>query len=178
MCNAMLLASLLAAQVIAQNVPAEQPPRPASAPATSQPAQEPPRTARRPVQAEILEALLRDREAQKPIQPVDPSAPAGQGAVAPEQANLLLEGSILVDRAGRLVRTHERAEFEFVGQAGDQALPPMIILESQYLEALEREADAGAREFVITAEVTRYRGRNYLRILKLTRRLENGNLSP
>lgn len=178
MCNATVLATLLLAQAVAQNVPAENPPRAAAAPAASQPAQEPPRTARRPVQAEILEALLRDREAQKPIQPVDPSAPAGQAGATPETANLLLEGSILVDRAGRLVRKQERAEFEFVGQTGDQALPPMIILESQYLEAMEREADAGAREFVITAEVTRYKGRNYLRLLKLTRRLENGNLSP
>lgn len=178
MCIPMVLATLLLVQSTAQNPPAANPPRPAAAPAATQPAQEPPKTARRPVQAEILEALLRDREAQKPIQPVDPSAPAGQPGAVAESANLLLEGSILVDRAGRLVRTRERAEFEFVGQTGDQALLPMIILESQYLEAMEREADAGAREFVITAEVTRYKGRNYLRLLKLTRRLENGNLAP
>jgi hypothetical protein len=49
---------------------------------------------------------------------------------------------------------------------------------NRWLEAMEAEAEAGVTEFIISAEVTRYRGRNYLNLLKYRRQISHGNLTP
>jgi hypothetical protein len=91
---------------------------------------------------------------------------------------LLLEGTMLVERAGRLVRDGEKSMFEFVSEAGDEHLHSMELLPSQLLEAMENEAEQGGETFIVSGEVTRYRGRNYLRLVKVLRRVGHGNLAP
>jgi len=46
------------------------------------------------------------------------------------------------------------------------------------LEVMENEFETGVTEFVVTAELTRYRDRNYLLLRKCQRRISHGNLAP
>lgn len=159
---------------------------PASTPAT-QPATgatgedrpaEPAADARLPRQAEIFRALIEEREsAARPIEPVRPERPSAGGSRAASADAPMLEGEQIVNRAVKLVRSSGRSEVIVAGQDGgpNRSYP---ILESQLLEVIEREADAGVEEFVITAEAKLYRGRNYLLLLKVMRRVPNGNVTP
>ena len=91
---------------------------------------------------------------------------------------LLLEGTSLVERPGRLVVTGDRAEFVFdnVGAAGQ--LRSMAINKSEQLEMMERLAESGVSQFTISAEITTYRDRNYLNIRRVRVRRSHGNLAP
>ena len=80
------------------------------------------------------------------------------------------------NRRVRLARNGERVELIFRSEEGGPLT--LIALENQLLEVMERETEAGAREFIISGELTTYRGRNYVRILKVLRPLDNGNLTP
>jgi len=146
---------------------------PASQP-TSQPAVR--ATPRSPEQARIFQELLRDTERPraKPILSVSEDARSVAG-----DASLLPEGTVLIERPGRLVRSGERSEFHLKPDSpADGAPNVMEFNKNGLLEAMEAEAAAGVREFVISAEVTRYRGRNYLNLLKYGRRISHGNLGP
>jgi hypothetical protein len=153
-----------------------EPPSPAGTPAPgSAPAN--PRTLRRPAQAEIIEDLLREREATGVILPQDPQGGGVPlGAVA-DDSGLIPEGTILVERPGRLVSEGGRPTFVFLASASGGQLQAMEILPSQLLEAMERES-AATTAFTVSAQVTRYRGRNYLLLLKVLHRVGHGNLSP
>lgn len=134
---------------------------------------------RKPVQARDLDELMRRQEA-TPVLPVAPEA-AGDRRTADrdrEAGSLLVDGTRVVDRPGRLIRSGQRSEFEFYVEEDSGAPRVMEILKNQFLEAMEREAEGGASEFVISAEVTRYRGANYLLLRKVLRRLSHGNLAP
>jgi hypothetical protein len=62
---------------------------------------------------------------------------------------------------------------------GDETTTRSIeLLPNGFLEVMEREADAGLPDFVVTGEVTLYKGHNYLLVTKSIRRVANGNLSP
>ncbi|MBK8913413.1 MAG: hypothetical protein IPM64_02225 [Phycisphaerales bacterium] len=134
--------------------------------------------ARLPRQAEIFRALIEEREGTvRPIEPVRPER-TGSGAARPAEVDApMLEGEQIVNRAAKLVRSSGRSELIVTGQDGG-ASRSYPILESQLLEVIEREADAGVEEFVITAEAKLYRGRNYLLLLKVMRRVPNGNVTP
>ena len=153
-------------------------------PPASQPASQPAvRSApRNPTQARILEELLRGTEPRqaKPILPVTPGSNANSAAGAPNgNAFLLLEGTVLIERPGRLVRVGDRAEFHFKsGSPAENAADAMEFNKNGLLEAMEAEAAAGVEEFIISAEVTRYRGANYLLLRKYRRQIAHGNLSP
>jgi hypothetical protein len=146
--------------------------------AASQPASKPAtRTAPRgPEQARILEELLRGSE-RRQVKPILSKPVEGQeGSEEQEGGTLLLEGTVLIERAGTLVRGVDRSEFRFKSAgAGEERLEPMEFNKNSWLELMEAEADAGVREFVITAEVTRYHGRNYLLLRKFRRYMSNGN---
>lgn len=154
-------------------------PPPESQPASSQPGASG-TTLRKPPQAAILRGLLRREERPAPIRPQDP----GTGATQPEAGKdasgqpLLLEGTLLVERPGRLVIEGDRAKFVLQAGADSQATQSLEILPNQLLEAMEREAQGGMGDFIVTAEVTRYRDRNYLILRKILRRVAHGNLSP
>jgi hypothetical protein len=148
---------------------------PASQP-TSRPAAR--TTPHNPRQAEIYEALLRDTE--RPRSPTILSQEPGTARdLENRDTSLLLEGTILSERLGRLVRAGDRSEFHFKpGSVADGAPDVMEFNKSEWLEAMEADAEAGVKEFVIWAEVTRYRGRNYLNLLKYRRQVAHGNLAP
>lgn len=131
--------------------------------------------ARLPQQAEIFRELLEKSEAVKPIMPVH--AEAGPAPTRVDERGLMLEGEQIVNREARFVRGGGRPTL--VIQPRDGGSPQTFpILESQLLELLEREAELGVDEFVITAEARLYRGKNYLLLLKVMRRVPNGNITP
>jgi hypothetical protein len=153
-------------------------------PPSSQPASQPSgRTSpRHPFQAEIYKELLRDSEGAraKPILSVDIDARQGAAEGGKDADKpLLLEGTVLRERTGRLVWAGDRSEFHFnPGSVPEGASASLEVLRNGWLEAMEREAEAGVKEFVITAEVTRYRGNNYLLLRKYRRQIAHGNLGP
>jgi hypothetical protein len=153
---------------------------PAAPPAATQPGG----TLRKPEQAEILQSLLRERDQAKPILPSRPTAPGAQNAtreIMPGTrqlpSGLLSEGSFISERPGRFIRESGRPVFVF-SLPGSTATQAIEVLPNQFLEALEREALTGGTEFIVTAEVTVYSGRNYLLIRKILRRVDHGNLGP
>lgn len=152
-------------------------------PAQSQPASQPAgRTVspRNPTQARILEALLRDAEQARP-RPILSAPEAGRGTQAgsDDGVSLLPDGYGLNERPGRLVCGEGRVEFHFAsGSPAGDAPAVMEFNKNRWLEAMEAEAEAGVKEFIISAEVTRYRGRNYLNLLKYRRQISHGNLTP
>jgi hypothetical protein len=130
---------------------------------------------RPPSQADILRKLLARDERATPILPQDPQKPGTTLDV--EGLPLLLEGTFITERPGRLVHEDGRARFIFYPEGG-RISRSLEILQCQLLEMMEREADAGFSEFVVSGEVTRYRDRNYLLLRKILRRAGHGNLSP
>lgn len=176
-----VLASLIAATCVLEP---SQAPNETTPPAASQPASQPAGqtvSPRNPTQARILEELLRDAEQSRPT-PILSAPDAGHGASAPaleEGTSLLPDGYPVVERPGRLVRNGNRVEFHF--DSGGPAADAPSVMEfnkNRWLEAMETEAEAGVTEFVISAEVTRYRGQNYLNLLKYRRQVSHGNLAP
>ena len=169
----------LACTVLVFGQPGDDPP--ADPPPDSQPTEDAPSALRDPTQADILKNLLNRRERPTPIRATkDASGPAGLDPRAiDDQGNpLLLEGTFLVERPGRLAYEQDQPVFVFRLDSGDAATRTIQINPSQLLETIEREAQAGFEEFIISGEVVRYRGRNFLNIKKLLRRVKHGNLSP
>lgn len=159
-----------------------EPQEPDTKPADSQPATRPAETGttlRKPAQADILKNLLGQRDRLRPIRPQPSEEPSEAGAgVGPDGLPLLLEGTFLVERPGRLMREDGRAVFVFRVDADRAASRSMPMLENQLLETMEGEAEAGFSEFIISAEVTRYGGRNFLLLRKVLRRVGHGNIGP
>lgn len=148
---------------------------------TSQPV-EAQATLRKPVQAEILRSLLGRQEHPKPIRPqvpADGDAEDGQAlGIGPDGQALLLDGTYLTERPGRLVHEGGRPKFVLQTEDGSRPSRTLELLPNQLLEALEREAEAGFTEFIVSGEVTRYNERNFLLLRKILRRVDHGNLSP
>ncbi|RMF84417.1 MAG: hypothetical protein D6744_03145 [Planctomycetota bacterium] len=137
----------------------------------------------RPQQAEIYRELLREQERPTRTLPQPASAAPIQPALsssAPQKSpdGLLLEGSLIIDRPGRLVRSADRSEFRLIVDESDPEPRTLEILKNGLLEMMEREAESGIEKFYITARVTRYRDSNYLYLLKYRRQISHGNLSP
>ena len=129
----------------------------------------------------ILEELLRDVEQARPT-PILSDVAAGPKAIEDDShagISLLPDGYPLSERAGRLHRSGTRLEFYFTsGSPAPDAPDVMEFNKNRWLEAMEAEAEAGVEEFIISAEVTRYRGQNYLNLWKYRRQISHGNLSP
>lgn len=150
-------------------------------PASTQPATAPSRTFRHPRQEEILRALRTQMNTVRPpIAPEDPDEPQrrGRAGTEPPGRKLLLEGTILYERPGRLLISPRGPEMQLLSDESGRSLPPMPLNRNQLLEIMEREAMTGGAEFVITARVERYRGENWLTVLKAVKRVGHGNLAP
>lgn len=137
---------------------------------------------RRPAQAEMLKNLLQRDQRPTPIRAEEPGSTTA--AISPGESatgsggELLLEGTFLVERPARFVQTDGRAKLVFQTEGQTAGSRTMELLPNQLLEAMEREAAAGFANFIVTAEVTRYKGSNYLLLRKILRRVEHGNLEP
>lgn len=159
-----------------QSQPADSAPSASAAPASTETD-----SRRTPKQLEILRELLRERERPAPIIPSRHRAAAarrpGQPLDAPLDPNALPDGAMIVERSARLVVEDGLPRLVLTLQ-GETQPRSMQLNRNEWLEALERAAAEGTQEFVVTAEVTLYRGRNYLILRKVLERLSNGNLTP
>ena len=168
--------------LLTQEPPAEKPEATEQAAPESQPTTAPERVMpRSPEQAQILQELLRGTE--RPHQPIVSREPqADEPGAAPRptvRGGLLLEGEIITDVAGHLVRAGDRSEFHFKSGGPIEGAPSVMEFNKNgLLEAIEIEAENGIEDFIISAEITRYRGKNYLNLLRYQRQRTHGNLGP
>lgn len=107
-------------------------------------------------------------QAEPQAQPPQADLTSGPGAVAPNAPTLALvrDGTLLLDRVGRLTRGREPNTWEFTLDADGRALadPPLVVLPNRKLDQLEglvRSSDRDVR-LRVSGEVTEYRGRNFL----------------
>jgi len=96
---------------------------------------------------------------------------SGAGAVRPNapRVSVIREGTLLVDRMGRLSHNDSgAAEFTFESDGKAMHDPPMLLLPNQKLGELEAVIAAANRDlkFRVTGTVTEYKGRNYLLLEK------------
>jgi hypothetical protein len=145
----------------------------ASRPVASQPASAP--ATRTPEQAAILKELLRDVERPTLNPPRARRATADRVAAADGQP-AIRDGEMLRGRSGRLLRSGERSEFQYVNDEGKTVTFELV--PCAWLEFLEDESGGGAEEFIINAEVLSYRGRSLLLLRSVRRQVNNGNISP
>lgn len=112
-------------------------------------------------------------------QPLRPTAgpqtdkTSGVNAVAPgaPSLNVLREGTLIVDRVGRIQKSPNGQQLEFVFDSDGKSMqdPPIILLPNLKLMAIENELSRSDRElkFRISGSVTEYRGRNYILLDKV-----------
>lgn len=139
-----------------------------------------------PSQTELIRALREERQVNVPIPPTTPAdAPGGEVSgttLTPGEtslsAQLLPEGTFVVDRPGRLVREDEWWTFVFESADGSVRERPLLLLPNQQVELMEQTSASGTRSvvFIVSGEVTSYHGRNYLMVRKVLLRRETGNL--
>lgn len=133
------------------------------------------------------EDIIRQFQEQRPqVVPVLPSGQEDETALRAEhdesfadrRAARLPDGAMLVDRAGRVVREGEWWNFVFESDSEGYPEPPMKLLPNQALERMVRESRGGLDPvvFVVTGEVTDFRGDNYLLPRKVLRKRDLGNL--
>jgi len=176
---------LLATANFAQDPPSDEVTTKPSESNDLEPAKDPePR--REPSYAEILRELQKEsrkegkavvRPGIEGVAPREVEQPPGN-AIAPPEGKLLPDGSRLVDRPGRLTRDGEAFTFSFESRGQGAPERPMHLLPNRLLEDMEMFSENGTKPmvFVVSGEVTEYRGMNYLLIQKLLVRPETGNL--
>src|SRR2546421_2771517 len=103
-----------------------------------------------------------------PDEPVPVDATSGGGAVLPRATTqpLAREGTMLLDRVGRLTRGADGRTFEFTLDSDGRSLsdPPLVLLPNRRLSDLEDVFNNSYRDIKlrVSGEITEYRGRNYL----------------
>jgi len=142
------------------------------------------RTPRQPSAEDIIREFQKQRPQLMPLAPVgleDETIVSGEDSSknGVRKAPLLPDGSLLVDRAGRVIK--EGPWWLFVFESDNDSLlePPMKLLPCQALERMVRESRGGTDSvvFIVTAEVTDFKGENYLLPRKVMRKRNLGNLS-
>jgi hypothetical protein len=151
------------------------------------PTVEPPPT-RSPPPSELVptDASAEDVLAKLQTQQPDQAAmarPAGESPAVSRRAPadgraLLLDGSPVVNRPGRLVREGSWWALAFESNGPDAAGPPIRLLPNQVLEMMVRTSQRGSigLVFIVSGEATLHDGENYLMTRSATRRLDLGNL--
>jgi hypothetical protein len=98
---------------------------------------------------------------------------SGKGAVAPSApvVNVLREGTFLVDRVGRLSRTADGSQAEFVLESDGTAMqdPPLVVIPNLKLQQMEDAVSTAIKDprFRVSGTLTEYRGRNYILLDKV-----------
>lgn len=143
-------------------LPANQPTVPAPRPATTAPADE----------------VLQKMKALEPSDSslgVDESESRGQPTAA--GSRLLLDGTAVVRRVGRLTRHDNWWLFSSDSDHADSVDVPMRLLPNQALDMMIRDVEAGgASSFTLSGEATLFFGENYLLPRVATRKTDLGNL--
>ena len=157
------------ASLLAQTPPTSPPLPPATRPALSPIQQQQQRSAE-----EMLRQMLQpSTQAAQPLKPLpDEPVPAditgGPNAVAPSATTqpLMIEGSLVLDRVGRLTRGAVPGTWQFTFDSDGRNLTdaPLILLPNKNLSKLEDLWNNSYRDMRlrVSGEVTEYRGRNYL----------------
>ena len=98
-------------------------------------------------------------------------------ALRPVDRKLMPDGARIIDRAGRLTRDGDYLTFTFESRGEGPVEVPLRLLPNRLLEDMEVVAEGGRRSivFVVSGEVTEYRGVNYLMLQKLLMRPDLGN---
>ncbi|HEB60521.1 MAG TPA: hypothetical protein ENJ06_01725 [Phycisphaeraceae bacterium] len=125
-----------------------------------------------------VEQILKDLEKQKSGEDkrIRPTKAPGVENVTPglpwidpaqnRKGHLLLEGTFIHSRRGRLARSSVGGELYFVFDADAQGMqdPPMILLPCMWLEHMEKIAELRGDDavFILSGEVKVYHNRNYL----------------
>ncbi len=167
-------------------------PADASPKATAAPTTQPP--AATPSAEHVMQELLQQSQPPAPIQPtVRPGQPVGSPPVitrvdpailgtAPggQLPTLRREGDFVRVRRGRLVASPDGIHSLFVFEADDHASPepPMILLPCQMLENMEGFVrERGDKVvFILSGQITTYRGANYVLPTMMKPALDNPNL--
>lgn len=183
---------------------AAEPEKPAaSATTTTKPAPAPapaPKSDKRPTAEDVMNDLTGRIERNPAIEPsqkipsnvapmpnsataIAEDAGAAVQGVAPgaSMGKLRREGEFVINRPGRLVRAPQSGIllFAFDSDAANSTEPPVIIMPCAYLQYMEDLArERGDRVvFVISGQVTSYRGANYLLPTNVRLGIDRGNLS-
>jgi hypothetical protein len=121
----------------------------------------------RPTTQDTFDRLLGDgRTVDKPL------LPAG-ATRAPDRGNVqtLREGTFIVDRVGRLIKSDQTNAYEFVfeSDSGTPADAPIRVLPNLKLMVMEDAIEGTSRElrFRVTGMLTEYRGHNYVLLEKV-----------
>ncbi len=141
-----------------------------------------------PSAEQVLKEVLDSHQSVQPLLPVEPGRPVKGtvstrpvNPVAADQEHLeLLPDGYPVKRTGRLVYDGTWWTLASEG-AGQETTPdkPMRILPNRLLETMEATSVGGSRPmlFTVTGQVTEYRGTNYLLVLNVMIKRDQGNLS-
>ncbi len=152
-----------------------------TATASSQPAKDETavQPARQPTAVEIMQELMKKRQSRPPIPPTRPErkvidplrTPTSRPGPGPKQEGYPLkpDGSMLVDRVGRLIQRPKGWFLVFESEGKVLREPPMQILPNRDLQTMEEYSANGTRpvKFRVSGEVTEYRGSNYLLVRKV-----------
>jgi hypothetical protein len=122
----------------------------------------------------VFESMLKPVDA-SPGQVLQPIAAdkwrtdaSGGKAVAPHAppVNLIRENTTLPPRTGRLSKTADGKDWQFVFDSDGKTLqdPPMILMPNLNLESMEDAIANGSRDmrFIVSGIIYEYHGRNYL----------------
>lgn len=143
---------------------------------TTQPATQPDTQATDHASSELDRLLRPDAAPSTVLQPAaqgQQDRTTGIHAVAPGAPvlNVMREGTLVVDRVGRIQRSADGQQMEFVFDADGKAMqdPPVILLPNLKLMAIENELSRSdhALRLRISGSVTEYRGRNYILLDKV-----------
>lgn len=117
---------------------------------------------------------------QKPPEQVLPRPAATERPIGGFEgsAALLAEGAAVIQRPGRIARDGASWMFISESQSSEKAHPPIKLLPNR---AAELMIDAAEREptgllFLVSGDVTVFRGENYLLVRNVARRVDTGNL--
>lgn len=106
-----------------------------------------------------------------PLKPQPSPSYDTSGSVAPNAPRQALkrEGTYIVDRIGRLVKTSTEWEFNLEADGEGLADPPLIVLKNLKLKLMQDQIAASNRDlrFRITGMLTEYDGRNCVLIEKV-----------
>ncbi len=166
--------------------------QPQAKPAASQPAPvaSQPAGSQMPRDAEYLKELIRETERQ-PLAPPKGAAPTTpnstsvnaettRGNAATLRAGgepAFVDGTMIVERAGKLSRAGDDVEFSFARDDGKGVLR-LTLLPCQLLEQVERDMTQAVNQATLTGEITQYKNRSFLLIRTYRRQVDRGNLSP
>lgn len=139
-------------------------------------------TPAQPSSEDIIRQFQKQRPQAIPILPSggeDETIIRGESATGGSVGGLLLpDGARMVDRSGRVLREGEWWIFSFEPDSTGVADLPMKLLPNRSLERMVRESRGGADSviFIVSGEVTEFRGENFLLPRKVLRKRNFGNL--